>query len=720
MSPLAKLRPRSRSTAVLATETVGNALVVHAHEGMSAEARSLASALPADPDNDLVVADPPPESASTYWDSFAASLPRGRRGLRVVFANRSRELGALAGHWLSTRLGRTVLAPDGVQSRDLNGSVFVDAGAGSGWMRFRPGREPEREGKRFPQPSWESPAVAESFRAGPASTAEPLPSGLWLRPNGDKPRLDANRNRLTHAIPCQPDILTVVLGGRDLAELPLDDVVPVWQALPAADRPKVRFVHFGPVAVSRNRPLFPALADLLDEEITCYTGIPVGQTDVYLLRPDGSHGWNAFVQQLSYVPGVAAPRLRVHRAPVAGLPEIGPVTYEYAPDVVVEIVPAGLWIRPPDAPAHADAVRGTPVDPATNMLLYEDSDPVHGSRLWTVTQELLDRLDYSTRLASRAVPTTAVCTPMPTAPPAAREPLDPAEVLLPWLTELLDTESLPKPSPSPDKPVTLTVSSPKQAVDVTTTPPKEDMDAARAWVRENWPDEFGERADPLRAMLTNHPKLVTGSREDALVDAVALRMYLTGRAPELDAGLRSGEDGPHVRLARCAVAALMSLPPHRGSTAAALTPTPEQWEFYRQHKVLSEWGFHTMLAAPCSAREGEADVFVWSMTGRRTRLFEDTEQAVDGRVVFPPGTCFKVLDLTEGEAGGRARILLRELSSTEIGTDGKVDENRRSLDQLARTSLLRFADKPATRGPVAHVPAALAPNLFRLPGTTDE
>lgn len=96
-SPL-KLRARSRAATGLTAETVDNAIVVHAPEGMSAEARSLANALPADPDNDLVVADPPPEAASTFWESSAASLPRGKRGLRLVLASRSRELGALAVH----------------------------------------------------------------------------------------------------------------------------------------------------------------------------------------------------------------------------------------------------------------------------------------------------------------------------------------------------------------------------------------------------------------------------------------------------------------------------------------------------------------------------------------------------------------------------------------------------------------------------------------------
>lgn len=693
LSSLVKLRARNRPSTGLTAQTVGNAIVVHGPEGMSAETRLLASALPADPDNDLVVAAPPPDAAGGFWESFAATLPRARRGLRLVLANRSRELGALAGHWLSTRLDRTVLAPDGIQIRDLNGSLFVHGGPGSGWIRFRPGHEPEREAKRFPRPCWESAVVADPFRVGPASTAEPVPAGLWLRPDGDQSRLDAGRNRLIHGIPCQPDILTIVLGGRDLPELPLQDVVPLWQALLADDLPKVRFVHLGPVTLPTHKSFGQALADLLRQEITCYTGIPVGRADapdVHLLRQDGSHGWHAFVQQLIFRPGdTAPPRLRTHRAPLPGLPEIGPAIYRYAADVVVEVVLAGLWIRPPDAPAHADTVRALPVDPATNLVLYEESD----HRMWTAAQEVLEKLDYSTRLASKPLPTSVV---VPVLAPVAVAPEPVAAVPEPVAVA-------PEPVAAVSEPVAAAASP---------------GDPARAWIRTGWPDEFGERADQIRAVLADHPKLVTGSPEDAVVDAVALRMYLTGHVPRLDEGLRTGMDGPHVQFGRCAAAALTSLPSHRGGTIATHTPTPEQWEFYRQHTLVSEGGFHTMLAAPSPGAEGTADLLVWSMTGRRTALLEDPEATVDGRVVFPPGTIFKVLEVTEADGDKRGRILLRELSSTEIADDGTVDENRQSLDELATTSLLRFLDKPATRKP-ERVPATLAPGLFRLPGVTD-
>ncbi|TDV42155.1 hypothetical protein [Actinophytocola oryzae] len=658
MSLLTKLRPRSVHHGVT---TVGNAVVVHAPDGMSPDARSLASALPADPDNDLVVADMPTTVESTFWEYVATSLPRSRRGLRLVLTNGSRELGGPAGHWLSARLGRTVLAPAGILFRDLNGGLFVDAGPGTGWLRFQPGSEPAREAKRFPRPSWESLLVNERFGTG-KSTAEPMPSGLWLRPEGDRGRLDAGRNRITHSIPCRPDVLTIALGGRDLPELPLDDVVSLWEALPPADHPKVRFVHFGPVATPSGTPLGQALADLLDEEITCYTGMPVGRSDVHLLREDGSHGWNAFVQQLTYSPHGTVPKPAAYRAPLSGLRELAPGTYEYAPDVVLEVVSAGLWVRPAEAPANADEPRATPVDPATMLLLHEDTP-----RMRTVAQEVHGKLDYAARLASRLVATS---------PPdvATVEEFD-------WLTESVPTTSLP--------------------VDLSTPLSEEGMTQTRARVRESWPKEFGPKADPVREIVAAHPKLAAGAPEDAL----ALHLYLTDQT--MNKALRDGRKGPYVDLARCAVTALRALPQHRGGTVATLTPTAAQWDFYRHNTIVTEPAFHSMLTAPPAPGEGEADLLVWSMTARRTAPLDAT---VADRVVFPPGTRFKVLELTDGE---RPMLLLRELSPAEIFADGTVDETRHSLDQLATTSLRRFAEmwkRPATNE------NPLPEAVFRFPG----
>lgn len=719
MSPITRLRSRSRAASALTTETVGHALVVHSPSGMTPGARALAGTLAADPEYDLVVADLPPDASGAWWEHLAAALPRSRRGIRLVVDGRTRELGALAGHWLSSRLGRTVLAPDGALLSGLNGSLFVDSGPGSGWVRFRPGQPPDWDAKRFPRPAWESRLVSEAFRAGPSSTAEPLPSGVWLRPDGDPRRLDAGRNRLTRAVPCQPEELTVVLGCRHLAPLPLEDIRTLWTKLGPEDRERVRFAHYGPVAAPDDVPLGAALANLLGQEVTCYTGLPISQSggiEVQLLRADGSHGWSSFVQQISYPPSASGrqPSMRAYRAPFPGVDELAPAVFQYAANVVVEVVSAGLWIRTPRPPAHADAVRGLPADPAANLLLYEDTDADLTRLMWTVTQDVLARLDYSTRLVTKPLPAAAVYDAV--ARPAQesqddREPvpaqetvLSADEIELRWLAELLAGEW------SPEEPEVLSGQS---------EPASMNLAEARGRLRERWPEEFDGDPRGLRELLGTHPKLVGDeSIEDVLTDAVALRRYLAGDVD--DTRIRSAADAEAAAVGLCATAALERLPAHRGGTIARLAVPADQREAYRERGVITESGFQTMLAAPCASQDdGDTELLVWSMTARGTAPFEDPERGLDGRVVFAPGTAFKVLAATEADpADGapRARLLLRELSPAEIRADGTAETNRRSLDRLAETSLTKFADKHANRDAERRVPSGMLDGVFRLPG----
>jgi hypothetical protein len=82
-------------------------------------------------------------------------------------------------------------------------------------------------------------------------------------------------------------------------------------------------------------------------------------------------------------------------------------------------------------------------------------------------------------------------------------------------------------------------------------------------------------------------------------------------------------------------------------------------------------------------------VLVWSITARRTKLLEPAEAGVENRVLFVPGTSFKVLELREPADGARGLVLLRELTASEVDETGKVASDRISLDELALVSLRR-------------------------------
>ncbi|MEV0679405.1 hypothetical protein AB0I60_23065 [Actinosynnema sp. NPDC050436] len=419
---------------------VGHAVLVHAADGGTAEARALAASLPADPEHDLVVADLPPGAPVEVWESFASALPKGRRPVRLVPGRHPREVGPHVARWLADRLGRAVLAPCGLVHHGVTGSLFVHSGPNSGWVWFPPGRPPEWEAKRFPRPAWESPAFAEPRKVGAGTVAEPLPAGVWLRPDDADDSFAVGRAGLTRTLPCRPDALVVVLGSPGAADLDPAEVAAFCHGLPPEVLATAWFVPYGGVALPPGAVPGQALADLLGAEVRCSTGLPVASpdgTEVHALRPDGTLGRTTIAQGFAHRPrGGAAepppPRLCAYQPPVAGLGEMAPGVYWYAPDTVIEVVAAGLWVRPADTTATAAAARTAPLDPDRNLVLYEALDPAHADRLRVLAQSLLERFDHATLLTTALMPTTALPTPPrpraePLEPTAGAAPADPAQ-----------------------------------------------------------------------------------------------------------------------------------------------------------------------------------------------------------------------------------------------------------------------------------------------------
>jgi hypothetical protein len=165
------------------------------------------------------------------------------------------------------------------------------------------------------------------------------------------------------------------------------------------------------------------------------------------------------------------------------------------------------------------------------------------------------------------------------------------------------------------------------------------------------------------------------------------------------------------------VSGLSRLPSFRGTTIVRATPSAEEWEFFESRRLVTDWGFVNMLAAPCAGQSGTADVLIWSMTARRTGLLEPAgDEHVDDRVVYLPGTHFKVLAVEAPEGDRRGAILLREIGATEIDDDGRVDPNRASLDGLALASLRRSAGRWSGAEGKQRIGSASADRFGLLPG----
>ncbi|WP_409179306.1 hypothetical protein F9C11_22365 [Amycolatopsis sp. VS8301801F10] len=765
-----------RGDSALEKKTVGNALVVHLAEGMTGEAQSLALGVAADPEHDLVVVDLPVDSPIAMWESVAKALPRRRRGVRLVIGGRSRETTALAGQWLAERINRPVLAPDGSVIPSAGGALFVHAGRGGGWVRFRPGRPPAWEAKRFPRPAWDSGIAAELTPTSSRGVAEPLPGGLWIRPVGFDAPQRHHRRALISRMPAQHDTMTIVLGCPGCPPLALDDAARLWVQLPDKVAAKARFVQYGPMSVPGEASTGQALADLLGKPVAFYAGVPVGSPQLPTLRtvlPDGRFGWRPFAAELGYEPRsgdeTPLPHLLSHRPPVHGLDQISPAVYWYSPDAVVEVVQSGLLVRPPqDGPSTA-AVREIALDAAVHNLAFDAADEGSAARMRLLAEDLLARLDEETRRMSRVLPAAALLAerarpraaaraldaiesgnPAPAAaaaPPPAYLPAAPAALGIAAPTEVPGAIAAPAPAPAPvktetpaaspvkapaappaaspvkvsaappaakpithlapaevapAKPVEPPVAAPEKppaalrfqetpSAEATALLPQRGADKERQWLRKSLGAEYGLMSNTVARILSEHPGfqgvLSTSSSAEVLTDAVAVQLYLSPKGSTIDAGLRRGANGPHVPVARCVVAGLSRLPSHRGPATFAAALPPSAWPLLDGRKVLTEWGFLNALTQPSSTVDGETDVLVWSITGRRTKLLEPAEGGVENRVLFVPGTSFKVLETREPAPGSRGAVLLRELTASEIDETGRVANDRAALDELAVDSL---------------------------------
>jgi hypothetical protein len=845
--------------------TIGNALVVFPKEKLTSEARSLAMSLPADPDNDVVVIDLPVDTPIAAWDSVADLLPRRRKGVRLVLGGRSRETTAFAGQWLSQRLRRTVLAPDGMVVHGAAGALFVHSGRGSGWVRFEPGRPPAWEAKRFPRPSWDDEAV-RSFPTSSTGMAEPIPGGVWLRPVTGDVRPQPHFARLAAQMPCQPDVLAVVLGCPGAPPLSLDDVIRCWCSLSGPAREQARFVQYGPVRLPEGEALGQVLADTLGETIRCCPGLPVGSPadpGVVTVRSDGGNGWPVSFRALEYTPTGRVPALLDVRVPVEGPPELAPGVYWYAPDAAVEVVQSGLWVRPHADVRGAEQVRARLLDPEVQLMVFDTTDARSAPRMRMLAQDLLDRLDPAVRARSRLVATADLAGParvtgraggeldtgtgdavtaagalasapadapertialenggtvalawseQPTvagpcvdvlgvdvpaevaAPPEGAAPagmVAPPEVPVPGQAESaslpevatgpevtlseaaappvaaviapapeaatpagpavadqltpigLRLEGAPLPSdvdepaarPGRDTPPAPAAAAPPEratpaavqptpAAEATALLSGKGIEQERAWLRRTLSREFDTMANSIARILSEHPGFQSGdsrTSDDVLTDTVAVRLYLSAKGAEVDRALRTGVNGPHVPFARCVVSGLTRLPSHRGATVFAASPTEEQWQLYQKRRLVTEWGFVHSLTQPSADQGGAVDVLVWSMTARRARLLEpDGDEHTDNRVVFVPGTSFKVLDLAAPTTGERGRLFLRELAPSEIDDTGRVAADRVSLDELAMTSLRRCVEHWADAEPAGLVGPAARPRFGALPGLVEQ
>lgn len=271
------------------------------------------------------------------------------------------------------------------------------------------------------------------------------------------------------------------------------------------------------------------------------------------------------------------------------------------------------------------------------------------------------------------------------------------------------------PAPQPAAPRTAAATAPAVCVQPVPTatacaiPPQRGIAQERDWVRRTFGARYHATAGTVSRVLSQAPALRGGSRAgqtEALTDLVAVSLYLAGDSGAVDEAVRAATVGPHVPLARCVAAGLRRLPSYRGAALLRSRVSQAERAWYRTGRLTTEWAFCTAQAAAHSSSEAGTDFLIWSLTARRTSLLDP---AAPDRVVFAPGTAFKVLRAASDED---APVLLRELLAGEIARDGRVEPPQLPLDEIA----LHGLDQAAQLLAWAHQTAAAVPSTAEVPG----
>ncbi|MFF2428105.1 hypothetical protein [Streptomyces mirabilis] len=247
-------------------------------------------------------------------------------------------------------------------------------------------------------------------------------------------------------------------------------------------------------------------------------------------------------------------------------------------------------------------------------------------------------------------------------------------------------------------------------------PPERGIAQEREWLRRTLSEQYNAVAGSVSRVMSESPGLRGGSRTevaDALTELVAVRLYLSGDSRQADAVVREATAGPHVPLARCVTAGLRRLPSYRGPALLRTRLGEAERAWYREGRLATEWAFcHARTSLhPGPSGSGATDVLIWSMTARRT---SSLDPAVPDRVLFLPGTAFKVLR-TEGSV-----VLMRELSPSETAHGGRNGQGGQrdvpaKLDEIAVKGLEKILDALERTGTDAAAGSADPPGLIVTP-----
>ncbi|TDC92567.1 hypothetical protein E1161_12600 [Saccharopolyspora aridisoli] len=305
---------------------------------------------------------------------------------------------------LSEALDVEVVAPDG-ELVMLPGGELFSAGQQTGWVRFRPGRAKLHDGPSYPIPEWQD-GLSTSLRTRPIDpriSVTPIPAGIWVRTAGQPGRPHSD---IGFRVPLSRDRLAIVVGAPGEPLPATEALAALVGGFPAQLRETFGLIGYGPEPVSV-RPIAQQLAELIGQPVHGCHAVPQylpegGQT---WLVPDesGRPSWLPFVLESIYQPGVP-PIPRNWLSPMSGLTGAGTGTFWLQDGWLVDVLPAGLLVRPVRVPVDPVASR-LPISPdAVNFVISSAGGPPP-QRVLAAVERLAGELPAAARERLRLIAT---------------------------------------------------------------------------------------------------------------------------------------------------------------------------------------------------------------------------------------------------------------------------------------------------------------------------
>jgi hypothetical protein len=242
--------------------------------------------------------------------------------------------------------------------------------------------------------------------------------------------------------------------------------------------------------------------------------------------------------------------------------------------------------------------------------------------------------------------------------------------------------------PLPLQPLALWEAPPEDNGERETVPPDHSSsDAERDTVRRALGERYGAHAATVCRLLAQRPDAEEdpAAFEAMVTDLTALLACVSQDEEMVVDTLRMGRLGRLRPYVACIVSGLNRLPVHNGVATVWGVTGPTGPRRYRSGDVLVEHGLLDAIANPSQRIEGVTEYLLWSVTGRRVEVADRVAVATEERVIFAPGTPFRVLAVAEAEGDHPQQVLLQEMAGA--AADQEIAGLRPSvLSQLERAA----------------------------------